>query len=187
MGDTAPRDGGNYTAVVTPAHEERRATVLEGPVSRLGHSLLPAVLLAVGMALLVAIIGLIAVAAHDWIEGRRDVRAAQDVAATRRAPGGPSPSISKAGDELSWFSADDYPRESLRRDEQGTVTVRWTIGVDGRVSECHAAQSSGFPRLDAVSCEVLVKRARYYPARNAQGQPIASTRQRRITWRLPEA
>ncbi|PCG15919.1 MULTISPECIES: energy transducer TonB [Sphingomonas] len=186
MGDAEPDQPGDDVAAVKAGGPDRRATVLEGPTSRLGQTAVPAALLTAAVALLGAIMVLAAIATHDWIERRRDLRAAQDVAATGRAPRGPSPSISKAGDELSWFSADDYPKESMRRDEQGTVTVRWTIGVDGRVSECHAAQSSGFPRLDAVSCGVLVKRARYYPARDAQGRPMVSTRERRITWRLPE-
>ncbi len=86
----------------------------------------------------------------------------------------------------SYFSADDYPEEALRVGAEGTVHFRLVINSDGRVSGCSLVRSSGNAALDARTCEVLIGRARYQPARNTAGQAIAGTDQGRVTWRLPE-
>ena len=83
------------------------------------------------------------------------------------------------------FSTDDYPAAALRNEEEGTVRFQLVIGPDGRVSRCEVTASSGSAALDSASCRILTARARYRPARDPQGSPIAGSDSGRVTWRLP--
>ncbi|BCA58177.1 energy transducer TonB [Sphingomonas sp. HMP6] len=84
-----------------------------------------------------------------------------------------------------WISDSDYPAESLRAGEEGDVTASWTIGTDGRVSDCKIVVSSGHPLLDEATCKAMTLRARYTPAFDRLGKPIASQQSRKFAWRLP--
>lgn len=107
-----------------------------------------------------------------------------------RADQSPPAQVGKAaaarGDEREWITADDYPAEAMLAGEQGRTGITWTIGVDGRVRDCHVVSSSGYPRLDAAGCIALTRRARYNPARDLEGRPIATRKSRSIVWKLPE-
>lgn len=87
----------------------------------------------------------------------------------------------------SLFSNEDYPVAALRYDQQGTVGVTLDVGVDGRVTGCTVAISSGHPALDASTCRLLRNRARFAPATDARGTAIAGTTAARIRWALPPA
>ena len=104
-------------------------------------------------------------------------------------PAPPSNVVSKAagakGDENQWISQDDYPPSALRAEEQGTSVIAWTINTSGRVENCHTTSSSGSSALDEAACRAITRRGRYTPAQNATGQPIATTKSRRVSWRLP--
>src|SRR4051794_25130234 len=47
----------------------------------------------------------------------------------------------------SYVSWRDYPREALRRREQGRVAFELAVATDGRVSECRILESSGSAAL----------------------------------------
>jgi protein TonB len=81
---------------------------------------------------------------------------------------------------------DDYPSAALRRDEEGTVTTRLTVGPDGRVQACTVTGSSGSSALDQAACRGLQRYARYNPALNAAGNPISSTTTQAIRYVLPD-
>lgn len=57
-----------------------------------------------------------------------------------------------------------YPALSKRLGEQGTVTVRVLIGVDGTAQQAEISQSSGFARLDQAALAVVLK-WRYVPGK----------------------
>jgi len=50
-----------------------------------------------------------------------------------------------------------YPREARQARQQGVVTVRFTVGRDGRVSNATIRTSSGHELLDAATLELLVR------------------------------
>jgi TonB family protein len=87
----------------------------------------------------------------------------------------------------SYFSVDDYPAQALRERAEGTTGVRLTVDAGGRVAECRVTALSGSASLDAATCRILSRRARYSPARDIDGNPVAGVDQARITWRLPQA
>lgn len=66
----------------------------------------------------------------------------------------------------------DFP-DDVRRG--GTVHLRFTVAPTGRVSDCAVTRSSGSRILDNLTCRLIMARFRYRPARNAEGQAIAST------------
>ena len=107
------------------------------------------------------------------------------------APAPPAPSVvSKAagakGDEASWITNDDYPPSSIRAEEEGTTAITWTINAQGRAENCRVTQSSGSSALDQAACRALTRRARYSPALDQAGNPMATTKSRRVKWVLPQ-
>lgn len=50
-----------------------------------------------------------------------------------------------------------WPKVSLRKSEQGTVTMELLIAPSGEVRESRVSKSSGFPLLDAAALEATAK------------------------------
>jgi TonB family protein len=86
----------------------------------------------------------------------------------------------------SLIVADDYPVEALRNKEQGSVRFRLQVSSDGRVTQCSILQSSGSPSLDQTSCQILVRRARFTPAKDEAGRAVAGSVENNIRWSLGE-
>ncbi len=83
------------------------------------------------------------------------------------------------------FSTNDYPSSAIRGRQQGTAGVYFRIGTDGRVSDCRVAEPSGSAVLDAQTCAIIVRRARYQPAKTKTGERVASIGFQRIRWEMP--
>lgn len=66
----------------------------------------------------------------------------------------------------------DLPQGVLTLGEQASVDVRYTVNPDGRVSQCRAVRSSGFPAIDTLACRLIEQRFVFRPARNAAGKPV---------------
>ncbi|HEX6376164.1 MAG TPA: energy transducer TonB [Allosphingosinicella sp.] len=77
-----------------------------------------------------------------------------------------------------------YPKSSLDNNEQGTVHYRVKIDRRGVPKECEVTQSSGYQRLDFATCDLLMSRARFTPARDSRGRPGRSTYDGRVIWRI---
>jgi TonB family protein len=86
----------------------------------------------------------------------------------------------------SLFSSDDYPAAAVRAGEQGAVGFRLEVDKAGRVAGCAITASSGSAALDATTCRLLSARARFTPARDRKGRPVADSLTGRIVWKLPE-
>lgn len=85
----------------------------------------------------------------------------------------------------AWVTPDDYPTEALRTESSGKVVAALALDQMGRVSGCRVAVSSGTHSLDAKTCEVFTKRARFIPAQDQSGNPVASTIVERVNWIIP--
>jgi TonB family protein len=68
-----------------------------------------------------------------------------------------------------------YPVQSLKAEEQGTTTLEFHVGEDGRARDIRVARSSGFARLDAASVEAL-RRCVFQQSSTAPsaGTPVAN-------------
>jgi len=89
------------------------------------------------------------------------------------------------GDLRTLFSANDYPAEAQRNNEQGTVQVDLAIDTRGVVDSCTIVRSSGHASLDQATCSILQRRARFAPAHDANGVPVPDTvTSPPVVWRL---
>jgi protein TonB len=76
----------------------------------------------------------------------------------------------------------DYPSASRRMEEEGTVTLKFLIGADGRVLQADIEKSSGFNRLDEAARNALSK-CQFRPG-TVDGKPEQSWANIKYTWRL---
>jgi periplasmic protein TonB len=79
---------------------------------------------------------------------------------------------------------ENYPSAALRKEIEGTVGVRVTVGPDGRVSACSVTGSSGSGDLDSAACEGMQRYARFDPALDKDGNPTSGSFSTRIVYRI---
>jgi protein TonB len=65
---------------------------------------------------------------------------------------------------------------------RGAVVVQFAVNSEGRVSSCSPVRSSGNRDLDALTCRLLVNRARFRPARDAQGRAVETDAHATYHW-----
>lgn len=111
----------------------------------------------------------------------------EGTAAREAKPAPPSLSRGAAiiGDRARWVTADDYPSSALRAGAEGITGILVSIGGDGRVTDCRVTASSGNDLLDKAACLTYARRARFRPALDEAGHPVATQRADRIRWQLP--
>ena len=91
------------------------------------------------------------------------------------------------GDVRMLFSDSDYPASAQAAGAQGTAQAQLTIGPDGRVVGCNLVRSTGNGALDAATCNILRRRAKFTPAHDSSGAATTDTYTTPpITWRLAE-
>lgn len=78
----------------------------------------------------------------------------------------------------------DYPRAALKAGASGTVGLRWTVGVTGRVTDCTVTRSSGNADLDNTTCRLITRRFRYRPDHDAAGRPVPTVVTGEHSWTL---
>jgi protein TonB len=76
----------------------------------------------------------------------------------------------------------EYPSASKRLEEEGTVQLKFLVGVDGKVIESAIEKSSGFRRLDEAARAGLSK-CQFRPG-TVDGKPQQSWASMKYTWRL---
>ena len=98
-------------------------------------------------------------------------------------PAPPAPPVQTAA-VISASSCEkpEYPSASKRLEEEGTVQLKFLVGVDGKVMESAIEKSSGFRRLDEAARAGLSK-CQFKPA-TVDGKPQQSWASMKYTWRL---
>ena len=86
----------------------------------------------------------------------------------------------------SWLSPDDYPRAPLVDGVEGVAAFRLIVGTNGRVSACELTRSTGNAQLDAVTCKLIERRARFEPATNETGAKVVGSYTGSVKWEIPE-
>ena len=100
----------------------------------------------------------------------------------RFTPKGASPK----GNPGSWATTDDYPSRALREEKEGVTRFTVQVSPEGRVTSCSVTGSSGTPELDDAACRAITRRARFNPATNGEGQPVAGTYSNSVRWQIPK-
>jgi periplasmic protein TonB len=99
--------------------------------------------------------------------------------------GKPTPATPK-GNPGSWANTNDYPSAALSKEQEGTTGFSVTIGPDGRVISCSITSSSGHASLDSTTCAKVKSRARFNPAKDADGNPTTGSYSSRVRWQIPK-
>ena len=81
----------------------------------------------------------------------------------------------------------DYPRELWEAGIGGTVSVRYHVEIDGRVTDCGITGSSGNAELDTLTCRLIEQRFRYRPSLDEQGRRVRSTIVENHSWIIDDS
>lgn len=108
---------------------------------------------------------------------------------TERAPGDdgspgdrtPTPRRSPA----NWVSSLDYPSAALRGELSGRSAFRLVVDRFGIPRECTITESSGHKVLDDATCDTIMRRATFYPARDAEGNATTGSYAHAVRWKVP--
>ena len=84
----------------------------------------------------------------------------------------------------SLFSDQDYPAVAVMNNQGGRVGFVLLVGDNGRVADCTIVATSGVPSLDSQACALLKIRARFEPARGADGKSARDSLRGGIVWRM---
>lgn len=70
--------------------------------------------------------------------------------------------------------SNDYPEALYELGEQGVLRVRMSVSADGKATACNIQSQLGKDEFREKACDLMLSRAEYSPALDAQGNPIAS-------------
>jgi TonB family protein len=98
----------------------------------------------------------------------------------------PSPHLKQraSGDLQGVFRGDDYPAEAMDKNMEGEVQFALLIDETGAIADCTVIKTSGVAVLDAQSCGIVKKRARFKPALGHDGKPAKDGLVQRVSWRI---
>lgn len=94
--------------------------------------------------------------------------------------------VKPRGNPGNWVTENDYPTSEIRLEHEGITRFRLSVDAAGKVNGCTVITSSGWPVLDAVTCEKLARRAKFEAAIDSTGARTAGTYLGSVNWRLPE-
>lgn len=89
------------------------------------------------------------------------------------------------GDASRWISDRDYPGDAIVDGSSGIVGFAVSIDRRGRPTACRIERSSGARLLDETTCTLLMRRARFRPALDRAGRPVAAVYRQEVRWHLP--
>jgi TonB family protein len=75
-----------------------------------------------------------------------------------------------------------WPREALINNQQGAVSLRFMIEVNGEVTAHEVLRSSGYPALDSAAAEGIAKC--WFRPRSEDGRPVRGWQQMEYRWIL---
>ncbi|MBP6362880.1 MAG: energy transducer TonB [Novosphingobium sp.] len=90
------------------------------------------------------------------------------------------------GNPGNWATTNDYPTRALREEREGVTGFRVTVGTDGRATGCDVTSSSGSADLDQATCSNVMRRARFTPATDGEGNPTTGSYSSRVRWVIPK-
>lgn len=93
---------------------------------------------------------------------------------------------SPKGNPGNWATTNDYPTRALREEREGVTGFRVTVGTDGRATSCDVTSSSGSSDLDQATCSNVLRRARFTPATDGEGNPTTGSYSSRVRWVIPK-
>lgn len=68
-----------------------------------------------------------------------------------------------------WFTSKEHPKTAMMVAERGHIAYTIVVSPDGTALRC---ETPGDTDLDRKVCEIVMKRARFLPAKDDQGRPV---------------
>jgi len=90
-----------------------------------------------------------------------------------------------SNDPARWITDRDYRSSWIRREMAGTARFSLDVNASGRVVDCTITRSTSHSALDNATCALIIKRARFEPARDTTGKPVEGVYSSSVRWRLP--
>jgi len=84
-----------------------------------------------------------------------------------------------------WLFPSDYPTVSILRGERAIVFPRLNIDETGNVTACEIQQSTKDGAFAEIVCNAFRKRAKFEPALDAAGKPVAAYWRNTVIFQLP--
>lgn len=84
-----------------------------------------------------------------------------------------------------WVNANDYPSQALREEHEGKTGFRVIVDETGTPTDCTILASSGSTVLDTQACTLIMRRARFNPAKDAEGRPTVGHFDSTVNWQIP--
>lgn len=104
-------------------------------------------------------------------------------------PPGPSPydpvGAKAKGNPGTWVTTQDYRSRWIMEEMAGTARFTLAIDARGKVTGCSITRSTGHAPLDAATCDLVSKRARFDAARDGNGKAVAGSYSGSVTWQIP--
>lgn len=82
----------------------------------------------------------------------------------------------------SWLRSSDYPWRPHSKGESASIQFRLMVDQTGAPTLCTIQSATRSPDFFDLTCKLLMKRARFAPARDAQGAPVASYYTNSVNW-----
>lgn len=97
-------------------------------------------------------------------------------------PAGAESSGNEVHTPAQWIGGGPTDADNRKGRYQGALAVQIVVEPDGRVSRCAPVRGSGNAGLDELTCRLVRERARFSPALDAQGRPVASQTYTTFVW-----
>ncbi len=81
-----------------------------------------------------------------------------------------------------WATSSDFPRAALESGRSGVVKFRLDIDETGKVTKCAVLAQTSPTDFAKTSCDILVRRGKFQPALDKDGQPVRSFWVSSIRW-----
>jgi len=82
------------------------------------------------------------------------------------------------------FSPDDMPAYVQIDGINRFVATRTTVRPDGKTQDCAIEGGSGDPKLDAYTCAIILRRAKFQPATWLDGTPVFGVLRLPVSWTI---
>ena len=89
------------------------------------------------------------------------------------------------GNPGKWVTLGDYPADAKRERREGVTAFRVWYDKRGLPSKCDVMESSGHTDLDTATCALVMRRARFKPGRNREGETVGGYYMNKIRWTVP--
>lgn len=84
-----------------------------------------------------------------------------------------------------WILSSDYPSSMLRAGQPALIEFRLNVDSEGKPTSCYIQSTTRPKDFDDAVCKSVMRRARFSPALDADGKPLATFYRNRVLFQIP--